>query len=71
VVAGIGANALIGGSNRTVTLQPFSVQGQVGLNVAAGVAGLDLRWVRLRDDLSAARKYSGHPAAAAGWLFVG
>jgi Protein of unknown function (DUF992) len=46
VVAGIGANALIGGSNRTIALQPFSVQGQVGLNVAAGVAGLDLRYVR-------------------------
>ncbi len=46
VVAGIGANALIGGSNRTIALQPFSVQGQVGLNIAAGVAGLDLRYVR-------------------------
>jgi len=46
VVAGIGANALIGGSSRTITLQPFSVQGQVGLNLAAGVAGLDLAWVR-------------------------
>ncbi len=46
VVVGVGANALIGGSNRTVTLQPFSVQGQVGLNLAAGVAGLDLQWVR-------------------------
>jgi len=46
VIAGIGANALIGGSNRTIALQPFSVQGQVGLNVAAGVAGLDLRYVR-------------------------
>ncbi len=46
VVAGIGANALIGGSNRTIALQPFSVQGQVGLNIAAGVAGLELRYVR-------------------------
>ena len=46
VVAGIGANALVGGSNRTIALQPFSVQGQVGLNLAAGVAGLDLQWVR-------------------------
>lgn len=46
LIAGIGANALIGGSNRTVALQPFSVQGQVGLNIAAGVAGLDLRSVR-------------------------
>jgi hypothetical protein len=40
--AGIGANALVGGSNRTVTLQPISVQGQAGLNVAAGVAQLEL-----------------------------
>jgi len=46
VVAGVGANVLIGGSNRTVTLQPVSFQGQSGLNVAAGVAGIDLRWVR-------------------------
>jgi hypothetical protein len=46
VVAGVGANVLLGGSNRTVTLQPVSFQGQSGLNVAAGVAGIDLRWVR-------------------------
>jgi hypothetical protein len=46
VVAGVGANALVGGSNRSVALQPLSVSGQVGLNIAAGVAGLDLRYVR-------------------------
>jgi hypothetical protein len=46
VIAGLGANALVGGSNRAIALQPFSVSGQVGLNVAAGVAGLDLRYVR-------------------------
>ena len=46
VGAGVGANVLVGGSNRTVTLQPVSVQGQAGLNVAAGVAGLDLRPAR-------------------------
>jgi Protein of unknown function (DUF992) len=46
VGAGIGANALIGGSDRTVTLQPLSVQGQVGLNLAAGVASIDLRSAR-------------------------
>jgi hypothetical protein len=46
VVAGLGANVLVGGSNRTIALQPLSVQGQTGLNVAAGVAGVDLRWVR-------------------------
>lgn len=44
--AGIGANVLIGGSNRTIELQPLSLQGQAGLNVAAGIAGIDLRWVR-------------------------
>jgi hypothetical protein len=46
VVAGVGANVLIGGSNRTIELQPVSLQGQAGLNVAAGIAGIDLRWVR-------------------------
>jgi len=43
VGAGVGANVLVGGSNRTVTLQPVSVQGQAGLNLAVGVAGLTLR----------------------------
>jgi len=46
VGAGAGANVLVGGSNRTITLQPISVQGQVGLNLAVGVAGLDLRTIR-------------------------
>jgi Protein of unknown function (DUF992) len=46
VIAGLGANVLVGGSNRTIALQPLSLQGQAGLNVAAGVAGIDLRWVR-------------------------
>jgi hypothetical protein len=42
VAAGLGANVLVGGSNRTVALQPLSLQGQVGLDVAAGVGQLDL-----------------------------
>jgi hypothetical protein len=46
VIAGLGANALVGGNNRTIALQPFSIQGQVGLNIAAGVAGLSLSYVR-------------------------
>ncbi len=46
VGAGVGANVLVGGSNRTVTLQPISVQGQAGLNLAVGVAGLELRPAR-------------------------
>jgi Protein of unknown function (DUF992) len=36
IAAGLGANVLVGGSNRTVALQPLSLQGQVGLDVAAG-----------------------------------
>jgi hypothetical protein len=42
VAAGLGANVLVGGSNHSVALQPLSVQGQVGLNIAAGVGALDL-----------------------------
>ncbi len=40
---GLGANVLVGGSNRSVALQPVSLTGQTGLNVAAGVADLQLR----------------------------
>lgn len=43
VGAGLGANVLVGGSDRTVSLQPVSVQGQQGLNLAVGVSGLELR----------------------------
>jgi hypothetical protein len=46
VGAGVGANVLVGGSDRTVTLQPLSVQGQTGLNLAVGVAGLALQPAR-------------------------
>ncbi|HEY6258248.1 MAG TPA: DUF992 domain-containing protein [Xanthobacteraceae bacterium] len=46
VAVGLGANVLVGGSNRTVALQPLSVQGQVGLNVALGVASLSIRPAR-------------------------
>ena len=40
---GAGANILVGGSNNTFALQPFSVEGQTGLNLAAGVASFELR----------------------------
>lgn len=46
VAAGLGANVLVGGSNRTVALQPLSVQGQVGLDIAAGIGQLELHPVR-------------------------
>jgi hypothetical protein len=43
VIAGLGANVLVGGSRGTIALQPLSVQGQVGLNIAIGVGELSLR----------------------------
>jgi Protein of unknown function (DUF992) len=43
VGAGGGAKLLIGGSQRSITLQPLSVQGQGGVNLAVGVAELAIR----------------------------
>jgi hypothetical protein len=43
VGAGAGVNVLVGGSDRTVTLQPVSVQAQTGMNIAAGVSTMELR----------------------------
>ena len=40
---GAGGNVLVGGSANSIALQPLSVQGQVGLNVAAGLESLELR----------------------------
>lgn len=42
IAFGLGANVLVGGSNRSIALQPLSVQGQMGLNIAAGVGTLYL-----------------------------
>jgi hypothetical protein len=41
-VVGAGANALFGGSNRTISLQPVSVQTQTGLSAAAGISSMTL-----------------------------
>ena len=40
---GLGANVLVGGSGDQIALQPVSVEGNTGLNVAAGVAKVTLR----------------------------
>ena len=40
---GAGANLLIGGSNKTFTLQPLSVQAQTGVNLAVGSAEFKLQ----------------------------
>lgn len=42
VVGGLGANVLIGGFEKSINLQPVSIQAQTGLNIAAGIAGLSL-----------------------------
>ena len=46
VGVGAGANILVGGTAQGISLQPLSVEGQVGLNLALGVAGLTLTPVR-------------------------
>jgi uncharacterized protein DUF992 len=40
---GAGGNVLVGGSNNSISLQPLSLQGSVGVNVAAGLESLELR----------------------------
>jgi hypothetical protein len=40
---GAGVNALVGGLNRSISLQPVSIEGNTGLNVAGGVASMRLR----------------------------
>jgi Protein of unknown function (DUF992) len=41
---GAGANVLIGGFDKSIALQPVSVEGQNGLNVAAGIAEMTLKY---------------------------
>jgi hypothetical protein len=40
---GVGAKVLVGGSHRSIALQPVSVEGQLGINVALGVSSLTLQ----------------------------
>jgi len=44
VGVGVAANALVGGSNNSIALQPLSIEGTTGLNVAAGVGDLTLHF---------------------------
>ena len=43
---GAGANVLLGGSGRSVMLQPISVEGSVGIEVTLGVSALTLQWMQ-------------------------
>jgi hypothetical protein len=45
-IVGFGANILIGGFQKSITLQPISIQTQTGLDLAAGIAGLSLNYVK-------------------------
>jgi hypothetical protein len=42
VGVGVGANVLIGGSANSISLQPLSIEGNTGLNVAGGIAEMTL-----------------------------
>ena len=39
---GLGANVLVGGLDKSIALQPLSVSGEKGLNVAAGIGSISL-----------------------------
>lgn len=40
---GLGANVLVGGSNKGYALQPLNIEGLAGANIAAGVVEVELR----------------------------
>lgn len=45
-IIGFGANVLVGGFQKSITLQPISIQAQTGLDLAAGIAGLSLTYAK-------------------------
>lgn len=45
---GLGANALVGGLNRSISLQPLSVQVQSGVDLSAGVGAMELYYTQSR-----------------------
>jgi hypothetical protein len=46
--AGVGGNAnvLVGGSTKSISLQPISIEGTKGINLAVGIAAISLRYQR-------------------------
>lgn len=42
---GAGANILVGGLRNSLDLQPLSIEGYTGLNIAAGIADISLKYV--------------------------
>jgi hypothetical protein len=45
VGVGLGANVLVGGFKKSIALQPVSIEGMTGLNVAAGIGAITLHYV--------------------------
>lgn len=45
VGAGAGGAVLVGGSNKTISLQPISVSAETGLNLSAGIGNLSLQYM--------------------------
>ena len=41
---GLGANVLVGGLHESIALQPLSIEGNKGLNVAAGIGSITLKY---------------------------
>jgi hypothetical protein len=46
IAVGLGANVLVGGLDKSIALQPLSVEGSTGLNVAAGIGQISLKHSR-------------------------
>lgn len=46
VGVGLGANVLVGGLDKSIALQPLSVEGSTGLNVAAGIGSISLKHIK-------------------------
>ena len=44
VGVGVGANVLLGGFDKSIALQPISIEGNTGLNVAGGIGALSLKF---------------------------
>ena len=66
VGVGLGGNALVGGSDNSFALQPLSLQGQVGLAVAAGLESLELRPGRCRRRAAIGRRFPAMTCARPG-----
>jgi hypothetical protein len=45
IAVGLGANVLVGGFDKSIALQPVSIEGMTGLNIAAGIGALNLTHV--------------------------